>query len=103
MEVPYEQWEKKGIELFGTDKKNWKFKCASCGHIQSINSVFEHNPSLNKKEIGRWIYIQCEGRTNKGHGCDWALYGFIKIHTREIIEEDGSRTLCFEFEGENES
>lgn len=82
--LSYEEWVDKAMELFGKDRKDWKFVCPICGHIQSIKSVLEHNPSLNPEDIQKWIHYSCEGRANEGQGCYWTLGGIFKIHKVEI-------------------
>ena len=94
--LSYEEWISKAKELFGQDSKAWKFKCPSCGHTQSIKSVLEHNPSLNLDDVKNWIHYNCEGRTNEGEGCVWALGGLFQIHKLEITR-NGITIPSFEF------
>ena len=95
-ELSYKEWINKAIELFGKDSKNWGFVCPSCGHIQSVKSVLEHNPSLNPEDVKKWINYSCEGRYNEGEGCDWTLGGLFKIHKLEI-NYLGKEIPSFEF------
>ena len=94
--LSFEEWKDKAIELFGKDSKDWRFVCPSCGHIQSVKSVLEHNPSLDPNNIQNWINYNCEGRYNEGEGCDWTLGGLFKIHKLEIIYL-GKEIPSFEF------
>ena len=91
--VNLNDWEKVGMHFYGADKKDWRFKCANCGHIQSINSILSHNHTLDAKEVGKTIYCECEGRINKGYGCDWSLYGLFQCH--KLIVEDTERSIEF--------
>ena len=84
IKMNYEEWIKKAKELFGKDSYEWKFKCPSCGHVQSVKSWLEHNPSLNPEEIENLVFFNCEGRINEGHGCDWTLGGLFQIHKVEV-------------------
>lgn len=97
--LSYEDWIKKAKELFGKDSYNWRFKCASCGHIQSINSMLEHNPLLKAKDFENSIYFNCEGRTNEGYGCDWSLGGLFHVHKLEV-EFNGKNVPVFEFDND---
>lgn len=92
--VKRKDWMKIAKDAYG-DKKSWQFKCVSCGHIQSIGSVLDNNPSL--KDVLDWIYQNCEGRYTKGHGCDWSLGGLFTMHLIEVVDDDGSRFATFEF------
>ena len=94
--LSHREWINEAIELFGKDSKNWSFVCPSCGHIQSIKSVLEHNPSLDLKDVQNWIHYNCEGRYNEGNGCNWTLGGLFHIHKIEIIY-NGKNIPSFEF------
>ena len=94
--LSHREWINEAIELFGKDSKEWKFVCPSCGHIQSIKSVLEHNPSLDSNDIQNWIHYNCEGRINEGEGCVWTLGGLFHIHKLEVIYQE--KTIpSFEF------
>lgn len=95
--LTHAEWSKKGTELFGPSPRKWKFKCPRCGHVQSGESVLEHNPSLDILKIRNWIYYSCEGRHNKEHGCDWTLGGLFQIHRVEVVLDDGHVSPVFEF------
>lgn len=94
--INYEDWIKKAKELYGEDPDNWKFKCPICGHIQSIKSVLEHGPSLERQKVQDWIHYNCEGRINEGYGCDWTLGGFFHVHKVEV-EFNGKLVPVFEY------
>jgi len=96
IKMTYEEWINKAKKLFGKDSYNWKFKCPSCGHIQSINSMVEHNPSLNPEDIQNSVYFNCEGRINEGYGCDWTLGGLFQVHKVEVNFK-GKIVPVFEF------
>lgn len=95
MQIKINDWLEFGKLLFGDDYKKWKFKCAKCGNIQSVDSITEHNPKL---EFGHSkVYFCCEGIFNKKYGCNWSLNGKIQIHKIEIIGENGNSNPAFEF------
>ena len=93
VQVDFETWKKNGAEKFGADKKNWKFKCPSCGGVQSLSDFIENNvPEPDGK-----FYFSCIGRWVKGRGCDWTLGGLFQIHNTEVITEDGAIVPVFDF------
>lgn len=94
--LSYKEWIRKAKELYGKDSYNWKFKCPSCGHIQSINSMLEHNPSLKPMKIQGSVYFNCEGMINEEYGCDWTLGGLFKIQKVEV-KFNGKYFPVFEF------
>lgn len=98
--VTKEQWLKRGAELFGSDTGTWRFRCPSCGHVQSVVSVQAIDPSLSAESVAGWIYYSCQGRQldRKHGGCDWTLGGLFRIHKLEVLEPDGSVQPVFEFD-----
>lgn len=95
-QIKKEEWEKKGIELFGEDRTAWRFVCPSCGHVASINDAKEKYPEI--KGRGWSPPSECVGRYLKDLGCDWCAYGLF--HGPLAIEtEDGEVIFAFDFEG----
>ncbi len=94
--MSYNDWIEKAKELYGEDSYNWKFKCPSCGHIQSVNSMLKNNPLLKAKNFENSIYFNCEGRTNEKYGCGWSLGGLFHIHKLEV-DFKGENVPVFEF------
>ena len=90
-----EAWRAHGRELYGEDSREWKFRCVSCGNIQSHASVTERNPEIT--DTSSWIFFACEGRHTDGVGCDWTLGGLFQIHKLEVTDTDGRNVQCFEF------
>lgn len=99
MKIDLGDWLAKGRELFGDNVEIWRFMCAACGNVQSIESCLKHNPDLKPEKIREWIHFSCEGRRTPGHGCDWSLGGFLQIHKREVIHGKSS-SPCFLFDRE---
>lgn len=105
------EWEKEATKRFGNDFKEWKLKCVSCGHVQSITSILKNNPKLEKKDVVDWFFMSCEGRVNgkgidafkiqKGDdfskdGCNWTLGGLFEIHEVEVTR-NGVMFPIFDF------
>lgn len=96
-----DEWLQRGKERFGKDYKEWKFKCPSCGNIQSIHD-FEDASIENPEQK---VFFSCIGRWN-GHDndmlsgkspCNYTLGGLFKLHHVEVINEEGYITSVFEF------
>lgn len=94
--LDYEVWIEKAKEFFGKDSFDWKFKCPSCNHVQSINLMLQHNPSLKAEEIQNSVFFNCEGRYTERYGCDWSLGGLFQIHKVEV-NFNGKICQVFEF------
>lgn len=101
--IGVEEWTKIAVELFGTNPHDWRFRCTSCGHEQSIREVMERHPNLNPDDVKAWIYFSCEGREwackreKPEVGCDWTLGGLFQIHKIEVATPDGKTVPAFEF------
>ena len=93
-----EEWRQQGLELFGPEKKKWRFKCVRCGHIQTPQDFIDINQDPNGL-----VFFSCIGRFKKGVGCDWTLGGLFQLHKKEVIAEDGGKAIpVFLFDGEEE-
>lgn len=82
--------------------------CPICKTVQSMASLVK--AGANPEEAERMIGFSCEGRlTNAGpmpnkpsakrkaqRGCDWSLGGLFKLHTLEVIDEEGEKHPRFE-------
>ena len=110
-QMSIEDWMAKGKELFGEDPKRWKFKCACCGHVQTIGDFIE------LRDLGLWdgdagvAYYNCIGRYDSripekelgkldGKGkspCDYTLGGLISLAKTIVVDGDGNEHKVFEF------
>lgn len=93
-----EEWRAEGTRRFGKDPKKWKFKCASCGHVQCA----EDFKGLVDKPMD-YVFYSCIGRHKKGVGCDWTLGGLLQIHKVEVDPEGNLDPVpSFEFAEEGD-
>jgi predicted RNA-binding Zn-ribbon protein involved in translation (DUF1610 family) len=93
-EMSFEEWESLGKKLYGDDKRQWKFKCPSCGHVQSPEDFRKY------KEKGAFpsdAYYNCLGRYDptsegtifkKGQPCNYTLGGLFKLSSRVVVDGD---------------
>lgn len=95
-QIPFEEWKEKAIELYGKDRNQWKFKCPSCGGIQTCQDFIDHKI----EEPDTKFHFSCIGRWVKGRGCDWTLGGLFRIHKLEVIDPEGNKHSVFEFADE---
>ncbi len=87
-------WIEIGTNKFGPDTTRWKFRCPSCGGVQSFSDFIENNVP---KPDGKF-YFSCIGRWVKGRGCDWTLGGLLKIHNTEVLTEEHDIVPVFDLE-----
>lgn len=96
------EWLREGKRLFGDDMKQWKFKCPSCGHIQTLQDFLDLGFSQDEAEgvffyscIGRWM--ESEGILfNKKSPCNYTLGGLFTLAETIVIDEDNEIPV-FEF------
>lgn len=81
--VDYKKWLEELKSRFGIEPKNWKFKCPSCGNIQSQQDFIDNGQEEHKDQV----YFNCIGRYVKNKGCDWSLGGLLKINTTSIMKD----------------
>lgn len=112
-EMSLNDWLAEGERLFGADKKQWKWKCSNCGHVQSIADFLE----LKKlgiieaeEDVGAIVYYSCIGRFDtripeedvgtigdKKSPCNYTLGGLFKFANTYVISESGERVPVFDF------
>jgi hypothetical protein len=87
------EWQAEGVEKFGEDMHQWRFKCPVCEETQSfrefVNARIE-NPDAK-------FYFSCIGRWVKDRGCDWTLGGLFRIHKTEVIDPEGTVIAVMEW------
>lgn len=87
------EWRAIAEPKFGTDIKQWKFKCCSCGGEQTLQDFIDAKVEKAEEKF----YFSCIGRYVKGKGCNWTLGGLFQIHQTEVISEEGKPVAVFEF------
>ncbi len=114
-EIPLKDWLAEGERLFGDDKRQWKWKCPNCGHVQSIADFIE----LRDKKIlpsdfdaGKVAYYSCIGRFDtripekdvgtiwdkkKKSPCNYTLGGLFCFANTFVINESRERIPVFDF------
>ena len=89
------------------------FKCCICGTVQSMASL--KHAGCPDDRIENQIGFSCEGRWSKAgpwprgdkaqeqrraqtdkRGCDWTLGGLLRIHSLEVLNEEGDAQPIFE-------
>jgi hypothetical protein len=111
VEIPLDNWLARAEALFGKDKKNWKFKCPNCGHIQSVGDFVELNKlGISDVEPDGVAYFSCIGRYDtrikqpgtifkdkKGSPCNYTLGGLFCFAKTFVIDSEEKRHPVFEF------
>ncbi len=112
-EIPLKDWLAEGERLFGDDKKQWKWKCPNCGHIQSIADFIELKKlgiTKAEKDVGTLVYYSCIGRFdtripekdvgtifNKKSPCNYTNGGLFCFANTFVINESRERIPVFDF------
>jgi len=89
-------WVKEGIELFGEDRMDWKFKCPSCGIIQSVHGYKETYPDLEGYFYAT-IFCRCIGWIDPTVGCNLNLDENGGISGATLKMNDGRMVPIFDF------
>lgn len=100
------EWRAEGERRFGPDPRDWKFVCPMCHTVQSARDFYAAGFVPGKGEVNKYLGFSCIGRwTGAGpfspksptRGCDWTLGGLFRIHTLEVMDEEGHQHPRFEF------
>lgn len=94
-----EEWHAEGRARYGDNVVMWKFRCPSCGFVQSALDYRSWN--FNVKEIDLRLAFSCIGRSiaerglalpivefmesHKGYGCNYAGGGLFRIAPVEVV------------------
>lgn len=80
--------------------------CPVCQMVQSMQSLINAGAGATGEAVERYIGFSCVGRFNgagpfrkgdaSGKGCDWTLAGLLRLHTLEVIDEEGNPHPRFE-------
>lgn len=93
--ISRDAWLEKAKKLFGKNPKKWKFKCVSCGEVQTAQEFID--AGIKQEAATQLVYQECIGRHVKDRGCDWCLYGLLSIHELEV-DHEGTKIAVFIFE-----
>lgn len=114
-EIPVKTWLAEGERLFGADKKQWKWKCCNCGHVQSISDFLELKKLgiiTAETDVGTLVYYSCIGRFDtripkedvgtiwdkkKKSPCNYTLGGLFCFANTYVIDESGQSHPVFDF------
>ncbi len=109
--ISKDDWLAEGKRLFGEDRREWKFKCACCGHIQTIADFIElrnlkiwdgdaqiayhscigrYDTRIPAKDLGR-----LDGRSKSP--CDYTLGGLISLAKTVVVDDNQNEHKVFEF------
>lgn len=107
----HEAMKVQGMEPY---KEDVAFVCPLCKTVQSIRSL--ENAGVKREDAEKYIGFSCEGRFRGAgpakngkpgkkdiRGCDWTLGGLFKLHTTEVIREDGTKHPIFELANQYEA
>lgn len=115
IEISLRDWLTEGERLFGLDKRQWKWKCANCGHEQTIADFIE----LRKLgmidadvDVRTIAYYSCIGRFDtrikkedvgtvfdEKSPCNYTLGGLFCFANTYVIDESGNKHPVFDFAG----
>ena len=93
IKMTIDEFLKKGFDLFGIDKNEWKFVCPVCETIISVNDYVSngaHDSSIAFSCIGRFLpKSECQRafgdeKIIKGKPCDYTSAGLINISPIDI-------------------
>ena len=100
-EITYQAWLDEGKSRFGSDRKEWKFKCPVCGHVAFAKDWLTAGSDENGIAfscVGRWLPKCRDAIYGKGKGpCNYSGGGLFQLNPVHIEYDDGSIRQTFEF------
>lgn len=98
--VTREEWIAEARLLFGSDEREWRFVCPSCGHVASVADWID--AGANEGHVA----FSCVGRFLDGEPvdafetpgpCNYAGGGLFRLNPVSVQMPDGSTRATFEF------
>lgn len=92
--IDKKSWETEGIKRYGKDQMQWKFRCPSCGKIQTTSDYKEAGApetAVAFSCVGRWngsTGVMCKGDEL---GCNYAGGGLIGLNPIKVTFPGTSR------------
>ncbi len=89
------EWEQEGVRRFGKDKRQWVFRCPSCGSTQTYQDFLD--AGLTEEKADGVFYFSCLGRWDDRYGCNYTSGGLLNITPQRVITSEGNEVSVFEF------
>lgn len=61
-------WQREGVELFGKDPNDWRFRCPACGHVQTRQDLLDLK--IDRLLIDSIVGYSCVGRWRRSRRLD---------------------------------
>jgi hypothetical protein len=80
-------------------REHFAFRCPMCKTVQSGRDLIAAGAGSTFDEVERFVGFSCVGRFKgaasprrepDGNPCDWTLGGLFRLHSLEVIDEDGN-------------
>jgi hypothetical protein len=104
--IKVSEWLRQGLELFGPDTLQWRFRCPACGNVQTgaeFQALGVDPQSAYQQCIGRHTGNQPRqvkpDSTKIKSPCDYAAYGLFRFGDL-VISETGKPVPVFPFDRE---
>ena len=92
--ISIEDWRAEGEARYGKDKLKWRFKCPSCGYVQSVEDYRDAGAPEGHVAfscIGRSLPDRQEMGTKEGGPCNYAGGGLIRLNPVVVVTPDGEQ------------
>jgi hypothetical protein len=101
--ITHADWLAEGERRFGKNPSDWKFVCASCGHIQAIGDFRQYKDRGATPEtaaqlcIGRFTGAKGAFDPAKYKPCNYTVNGLFCLAKTVVVMEKGAQQPVFEF------
>lgn len=107
IEITEKDWNAEGERRYGPRRRDWKFICPACHHIQSGHDFLA--AGLTPEDAGGYLGFSCVGRFLPGSRaafaegedgpgpCNYAGGGLFKVSPIKVVTESGEEVFMFDF------
>ena len=93
------------LKAQGVPRDDLAVICPCCKTVQSASDLINADAGVDFESVEKYLGFSCVGRFTgalsprkvpDGKPCNWTLGGLFKLHTLEVVTEDGKRHPRFE-------
>jgi hypothetical protein len=92
MIIPLKEYFKRAEQLYGKDRRKWKFKCTGCKRVQSaedIKAQMDRNEASRRHGVVDVFKTQISPESEcYSQTCNWVAYGLFSSAILVVIDGD---------------
>lgn len=96
-----EEWQARGVALFGEDRREWRFVCPCCKHVATVGDWMAAGApegAVAFSCVGRWTGAKREAFGDGPGPCNYAGGGLFKLNPVRVCDVGAGARECHVFQ-----